>query len=73
MDMPLSADGARLPTLALMISMALASAVAAADESITPAIQDVSSRRVSSRAIHAERVVAAQGIDRRHDDCEEHK
>jgi hypothetical protein len=34
MELPLIADGARLPTLALMVSMALAGAVAAADDGV---------------------------------------
>jgi hypothetical protein len=71
MDMPLIADAARSPTVALMISMALAAAVAAADSSVTPASGDASSRRASSRAVHAERTVAAHGIDHRHDDSED--
>jgi hypothetical protein len=46
MDILMMTDGARLPTRALLVSMALASAVAAADGSVkAPAAPDVPSRR----------------------------
>lgn len=71
MNMPLIADAAPLPTLALMTSMALAAAVAAADNTATPSIPDVSRGRASSRAVHAERTVAAHGIEQRRDDSDD--
>ena len=47
MDIPMMMDGTRLPTQALLVSMALASAVAAADGSVKapPAAADAPSRR----------------------------
>jgi hypothetical protein len=51
MDIPMITDGARLPTQALRVSMALASAVAAADDGvkIPPVTPDVSTRKSSTR------------------------
>jgi hypothetical protein len=47
MDIPMITDGAGLPTQALLVSMALASALAAADDSIKtpPVTPDVSTRK----------------------------
>lgn len=47
MDIPMMTDGARLPTQALLVSMALAGALAAADGSVKApvAAPDVPSRR----------------------------
>jgi hypothetical protein len=47
MDIPMMTDGAGLPTQALIVSMALASAVAAADDRVKtpPVAPDVSTRK----------------------------
>jgi hypothetical protein len=55
MDIPLIADGARLPTLALMVSMALASAVAAVDDG-------VKSRTQIRLAVHAKGLWLRMGL-----------
>jgi hypothetical protein len=52
MDIPMMTDGARLPTQALLVSMALAGAVSAADGGIKApaAAPDVPSRRGQGRS-----------------------
>jgi hypothetical protein len=53
MDIPMMMDGARLPTQALLVSMALAGAVAAADGKVNAPAPDVPSRRRQGSLLRA--------------------